>query len=109
MRAIRHVCCNLTFDTDPAEYPHALLPADASGWWRTDEAGGGADGDTNGGADSVSRSLGACVRLGLGSFAALPPLLLFAPSVAAALQNTLKFERPPSLPPSVSAQVDHTE
>jgi len=52
---------------------------------------------------------GPTVHVHLGSLAPLPPLVLFAPAVAAALQRALGFNGPPTALLSAATATDHTD
>jgi|LauGreDrversion4_1035100.scaffolds.fasta_scaffold21334_3 hypothetical protein len=136
LRALRHGGCSLLLNHDPQETPSVDLPnsglalgaapvpeaaaayaraaATALATATSADAARKAVGDA---ADAVAAlapvfNEGAfaptAVRVQLGSLGQLPPLLLFAPSVAWALQRAVGFERPHGAT-SVGTQVDHSD
>ena len=91
LRAIRHTSCSIQLNDDPRLAAPADLPAESK-----------APASSNASAEPS-------VRVQLGSLSPLPPLLLFAPTVAATLQRALGYSGPPLATPSAHTVGDHTD
>ena len=90
--AVRHACCHLCFDHTRAESAQAHAGAGSSGSSSSDNCNGGGGGAVRfvlGGSESELQATPYAGRLraALGSFAPLPPLLLFAPSSVALMRS----------------------
>lgn len=107
LRAVRHASCTLELNDDPKVAAHVDVPT-VGPPFALAAASPRAPPRPSATADADAEPTPS-VRVHLGSLGHLPPLLLFAPCVAATLQRALGFSGPPVTNPSASTAHDHTD